>query len=209
MSNNIDKIIYINLNHRQDKKDRIEAHLHEYNLPFERFEAIHYPNFPCYGCGCSHLQVLKLAKQQQYKNVLILEDDFAFNVDKNTLESQLQEFFNYIKTNQITWDVCKLSYNLQHFQHIDNCVVNKTLCSQAASGYLVNSSYYDKLIDLYEKALPLLLETSQHWIYANDIVWKQLQLSDNWFHFKTRLGIQLNGLSDISNVFVDNTVWQK
>jgi len=74
--------------------------------------------------------------------------------------------------------------------------------AQTASGYIVNSSYYDTMIALYEDAMPKLLSTRHHWEYANDQIWKKLQIQDNWFCFKTRIGKQMDGYSDNANAFM-------
>ena len=192
MSHNIDKIIYINLNKRKDRRNEIEQELNNFSLEYERFEAIETPSHGIIGCGKSHLSVLKLAKEKNYKNVLILEDDFMFLVSKEEFEENLSNFFSL----NLDWDVCMLSYNLIKSKQLNNNVVNKVVEVQTASGYLVNNHYYDKLIQLYEWALPLLEQTGQHWIYANDQIWKQYQPNDNWFYFITRIGKQRLSYSD-------------
>ena len=197
MSNNIDKIIYINLDKRTDRRDEIEKELNNFNLSYERYPAIYKTG--AVGCAQSHLNVLKLAKERGYKNVLILEDDFTFLVSKEEFESNLKSFFEKFPN----YDVCMLSYRLHKFEEIKEECVNRLLFSQTASGYLVNSNYYDKLIDLYEKAIPLLEKTGEHWNYANDIVWKDLQKTDKWYYFKTRIGKQRAGYSDHANKVVD------
>lgn len=199
MSHNIDKIIYINLNKRRDIRDEIEQELNNFGLEYERFEAIDTPNFSAIGCFKSHLSVLKLAKERNYKNILILEDDFMFLVSKEEFEENLSNFFSL----NLNWDVCMLSYNLIKSEQLDNNVVNKVIEVQTASGYIVNNHYYDKLIKLYEWALPLLEQTRQDWIYVNDQIWKQYQPHDNWYYFKTRLGKQRPSYSDLSKVFVN------
>lgn len=199
MSNFIDKIIYINLSKRTDRRELIEIELNNFNLNYERFDAISTPDFGIYGCGLSHLAVLKMAKEKGYKNILILEDDFEFLVSKEVFEENLKTFFE----GNIEYNVCMLSYNMQEFVNCDGINVNKVLFAQTASGYIVNSNYYDKLIELYEWCLPLLISTKQHWLYANDIVWKDCQRNDNWYYFKTRIGKQRAGYSDNSNVFRD------
>lgn len=197
MSENIDKIFYINLDKRTDRREEIENELNNFNLPYERFNAFYYPDFCAYGCTVSHLEVIKLAKSRGYKNVLILEDDFQFLVSKEEFETNLRSFFENYKD----FDVCMLSYNLHEFSEINNSVVNKILFSQTASGYIVNSNYYDKLIELYEWAAPQLLSTRMHWVFMNDIVWRDLQRKDNWYYFKTRIGKQRAGFSDNANCF--------
>ena len=189
MSKNIDKIIYINLNKRTDRREQIEKELNDFNLPFERFEAIETPGFGIVGCGKSHLNVLKIARDRNYENILILEDDFTFLVSKEELEKELTNFFNL----NIDFDVCFLSYNLIQKQETSYIFILKALEVQTASGYIVNKKYYNKLINLYEEAMPLLEQTRKHWIYANDQIWKQLQIKDNWYFFSTRIGKQRSG----------------
>jgi GR25 family glycosyltransferase involved in LPS biosynthesis len=202
MCQNIDKIIYINLERRKDRKEQIEKQLDEFKLSYERFEAIDNKEQGTLGCGYSHLNVLKLAKERGYKNILILEDDFEFLVSKEDFEEQLNNFFKL----GLKYDVCFLSYNLIRYEELKNNVVNKGLEVQTASGYIVNNNYYDKLINLYEEYLPLLKETKQHWIYANDQIWKQFQENDNWYYFINRLGKQSSGYSDNAGTYVDYQV---
>jgi glycosyl transferase family 25 len=198
MSHHIDKIIYINLNKRTDRREQIEKELKQFGLEYERFEAIESPGFGTYGCGLSHLQVLKQAKEQGYKNVLILEDDFEFLVKKEEFEKNLTEFFDL----KLDFNVCMLSYNLQETQNTDYDFLLKVLEAQTASGYIVNSNYYDKLIALYEWAIPLLQRTKMHWVYSNDMVWKKFQKEDYWYCFKTRIGKQREGFSDNAECYV-------
>lgn len=98
MSHNIDKIIYINLDHRTDRKDEIEGELEKFNLleKSERYSAICIKEQGILGCTMSHLEVFKLAKARQYNNVLILEDDFQFLISKEEFEDQLIEFLSPI-----------------------------------------------------------------------------------------------------------------
>jgi len=200
MSENIDRIIYINLDKRTDRLEQIVDEFKKFNLEdkAERFPAIYHP-CGIVGCGRSHLAVLKLAKERKYKNVLILEDDFHFVVSKDEFEYNLKLFFENVKE----YDVCLFSYNLNKAESCDFPFLLKILDCQTASGYLVNQHYYDKLINLYENAIPLLELTGQHWIYANDQIWKQLQVIDNWYCFTTRLGKQKAGFSDNSQSYVD------
>lgn len=85
----------INLDRRKDRLIRSETHLQQMGLKAERFSAfefsgeVHCPilDLPIskilhqylgeYGCYRSHLAVLKKAREQNLKNVIILEDDFC------------------------------------------------------------------------------------------------------------------------------------
>jgi len=191
MSHNIDKIIYINLEKRPDRRNEIETELTNFGLVGERFEAIDNPHCGI-GCMKSHLSVLKLAKLNGYKNILILEDDFMFTVSKESFENSLSKFFE-LKPN---FDVCMLSYALLKCEETEEDSIRKVTSAQTTSGYIVNHHYYDKLIQLYEWASPLLEQTGQHWIYANDQIWKQLQEKDNWYLFTERIGKQRPGYNN-------------
>ena len=96
MSHNIDKIIFINLEKRQDRLLEIKNELDTFNLQYERFNAIE-NECGIVGCGYSHLAVLKIAKERNYKNILILEDDFYFVVSKDEFERNLRLFFENVK----------------------------------------------------------------------------------------------------------------
>ena len=199
MSHHIAKIIYINLERRSDRLHEITEELTTFNLEGERFNAISNSN-GIVGCGYSHLEVLKLAKQRGYKNILILEDDFTFLIPKEQFEKELAMLFEH----NIPFDVCMLAYNLMESEaSMHGPFLKRVLSAQTASAYLVNSTYYDKLIDLYDVAIPVLEKTGQHWIYANDQIWKRLQRKDNWVCFTTRIGKQRAGYSDNANKLVN------
>lgn len=75
----IDKVIYINLNRRKDRRLYLSRELKKLGIPKDkifRLEAIEYS--PGYiGCAMSHLHALHMADKEGWKNVLILEDDIA------------------------------------------------------------------------------------------------------------------------------------
>lgn len=201
MSKNIDHIFYINLDKRTDRREEIENELAKYELTAERYSAIYTPHSGIVGCGYSHLNVLKLARDRGYKNVLILEDDFEFVVSKDEFENQLSMFFE----SKIEYDVCMISWIVQRSEEFPEFpFLRKIIDGQTASGYIVNSHYYNSLIELYEWAIPLLDQTNHHWLYANDLVWKRLQPQGKWYYFVKKLGRQRGSYSDNKMCYVEN-----
>lgn len=206
MSKHLDRIFYINLEYRKDRKEEIEQLLREYDLidKSERFIGYHIPEQGILGCSKSHLAVLKIAKDRGYQHTLILEDDFEFVITKEEFENKLTEFFKSDLSNQ--YDVCMLSFNLKEIslENVPECdLVRKVLNAQTASAYIVNGNYLDTIIGLYEWSCPLLEQTKEHWNYANDQCWKTLQKIDRWFHFVERIGKQRSGFSDNSMDFIE------
>jgi len=193
-------VFYINLDKRQDRREQIESELAKYNIKAERIQAIHTPEQGILGCTMSHLLALKMAKDRNYENVLILEDDFEFTVSKEEFETQTNRFFE----TQLPFDVCMISHNIQQSIPQYPEFIHKVLEAQTASGYIVNNSFYDKIIELYEEVIPLLKQTGEHWNYANDQSWKRLQPNANWYAIVPRLGRQRAGYSDNSGQFEDH-----
>jgi GR25 family glycosyltransferase involved in LPS biosynthesis len=200
MSANIDHIFYINLDKRTDRRAEIETELSMYNLVAERYSAIHTPESGIVGCGYSHLNVLKLAKERGYRNVLICEDDLEFVISKGKMEALLGQFFDL----NIEYDVVMLSYIVQVGQETEYDFLGKVIDGQTACCYLVNQNYYDTLINLYSWAIPLLEQTNAHWLYSNDLVWKNLQPDGRWYYFKPRIGRQRTSYSDNKMCMMEN-----
>jgi glycosyl transferase family 25 len=199
----ISKIFYINLDKRTDRRQEIETELNRMGLEAERYAAIHTPHSGIVGCGYSHLNVLKKARDLNLENVLILEDDFMFLVDRETFDKEINQFFESELGKD--FDVLMISYIVQKSRDVEGYTnVKKVIDGQTASGYIVNKRYYNTIIDLYDWAIPLLEQTNEHWNYANDHVWKRLQPVDDWYFTTLRIGRQRCGYSDNKMCYMES-----
>ena len=195
--NNIHHAFYINLDRRQDRRNEFEEECKRMELTVERFPAIdRTPGM--LGCHASHLAVLKKAKEMNYPNVLIFEDDFQFLTDKETFNNQLNAFFK----SEIDYDVLLLSYFVSKSEPL-NELVSRTTDAQTASGYIVNQKFYDTLIENLEGNYKLLETTGKHWLYLNDQCWKSLQKTNRFLYFNLRLGKQRGSISDLTGAYAD------
>lgn len=189
----IDQAIYLNLDKRTDRREHMETQLK--NIGFApdkitRYSAIYNP---LNGLGClkSHLEALKLAKSMCYKAVWIFEDDFAFTVDKETVEYNLRQLM--FKKPQADVALAGYIHKQPPLPPLKVTIfpnLFRVIESQTASSYIVFGHYFDKLIDLFEDAYLQLELTGEHWHYANDQVWKLLQVKDVWYCFTPSLGQQ-------------------
>lgn len=200
--NYIDKIYYINLDKRTDRREEIEYELKRLDIPKEkvkRFTAIEFnPGF--IGCCLSHYHIMNEGYNDDYDNILILEDDFLFMVSKEELENNLKYIFEVRRFDK-PWDVIMFSYNIGFPEHrIEDIpgdpILGKIKYAQTASGYLVNKHYFKKLRDNLYEASHKLIDTGEHWLYLNDVYWRILQETDEWYYFKKRIGKQRASVSD-------------
>lgn len=198
---NIEAVFYINLESRQDRKQNIESELNILGIKYERFNAIPTPGFGILGCGLSHLAVIELAKQRGYQNVLILEDDTHFVLNREEINQVLNRFFSQ----NIEYNVLFLSYVIYQGEKTEYSFLTRGLHTTTATAYIVNSNYYDQLIELYRFSTKRLEQTREHWNYANDLVWKDLQSKDKWYCIHPIIAIQQSGYSDNSMSYQDYT----
>jgi hypothetical protein len=188
---------YINLNRRTDRREQIEAECQKIGISIERFPAIEHW-FGGFGCLQSHLAVLKLARERGYPAVTIFEDDFQFLVTKEEFEDVLSKVPD-------NFDVLMLSYNLFRGQAY-NDTFGKVIEVQSASGYIVHSRFYDKLIANLQEAVQYFgrdLTPTGYGRYTNDQYWKRLQPDSNWLYSLKRIGLQRPSYSDLEKTHVN------
>ena len=190
----IDHVIYINLDYRTDRRGEIEDVLVKYDLfeKSERFSAIK-TNPGCNGCILSHLEALKIAKAKCYKNVLILEDDFLPIVDVNKFNKLIS---NFIKTMDNKYDVLLLHHHDTTVKKTEFDDIYKIIKSYSTCAYLVNGSYIDNLISIYDIGSKMLIKTGMHWLYACDTCVHPLQLNDKWYQLRDIFVIQRPSIAD-------------
>jgi glycosyl transferase family 25 len=201
-NNNMYNGLYINLKHRNDRKKQIEDEFKKEEFHnFQRFNA--FENKKGYlGCSRSHLECLKIAKKNNYKNVIIFEDDFEFLIDKTEFHNLLKQLLT------VDYDVFILSYNTYPYNitKTEHPLLHRIKNTQTASGYIVNRKYYDKLIQNFEDGLNLLEKTDEYSKYAIDQYWKPLQETDVWLCYEKRVGKQRESYSDIEKTNVNYQV---
>ena len=213
----IDKAVYINLDHRDDRRQIMNQFFQEAGIPLEkteRFSAIRHA-VGIVGCAMGHIEILKKAKREGWKSVLILEDDMKWVPDSYTrLEKLVTETPN--------WDVCMLT---GLYMESSPPKIHIAFCTNA---YIVRSHYYDILLSNFETGLKNKLNTRQPGIlsllrdprtekiknyeinrrnfYNIDVYWFKLQMRDNWIAMFPPGCNQLETYSDIYNSVKEHTL---
>ena len=145
------------------------------------------------GCSMSHLKILEIAKENNWDHVLIVEDDILF-----TNPSLFVQQFNKFLNNHPLFDVVLIAgNNCPPYFNVDDTCVQVTRC-QTTTGYLVQSHYFDKLINNFKTGiLNLMKEPENHFLYAIDKFWFHLQSVDKWYLIIPLTVTQREDYSDI------------
>lgn len=183
---------YINLLSRPDRKQHVENQLESIGISAQRFNAIEMTN-GAIGCSMSHLKIIETAKANNWEHVLIVEDDILFT-NPNLFVQQ----FNKFLSNHKDFDVALIAgNNLPPYTRIDDSCVQVTHC-QTTTGYIVQKHYYDILIQNYKNGiLRLMKEPANHFFYAIDKYWFNLQAIHKWYLITPLSVTQREDYSDI------------
>ena len=194
----IDKIIYINMDARTDRRAELEAEFARIGIPEDkimRFPASSYNGCPNTGCLVSHANVIHLAYEMGYRNVLVLEDDFRFIEDAAKVNADIGAFFDM----KLDWDVLMLTTcSAVIIPEYVGYLASRISSSTNGAGYLVNRPMMMELVELFDSNVENLFNTKAHWLYQNDILWKSLMPTKQWYMFNHYLGYQVGGYSDLS-----------
>ncbi|MBW4619817.1 MAG: glycosyltransferase family 25 protein [Cyanosarcina radialis HA8281-LM2] len=154
-----DRAYAINLPHRKDRYQMIVRELEKAGMSLEPnkvevfpaiqpSEAERFSSTAVRGCFLSHLGILKLAKQEGLRNVLIMEDDVAiapeFRTNQNLLVEQLQ---------QRDWGFVYFGHGHQQQLESTSAVALQSFSEPiiTAHFYGVNGAIFDRLILFLEE----------------------------------------------------------
>jgi GR25 family glycosyltransferase involved in LPS biosynthesis len=158
-----DKIYYLNLDSREDRKNRIEDHFNKFKIKAERIpgtivtpeqvtrynEGMVLDEYNLglaparIGCAATQLKAVQAAKDANAKNVLIFEDDaFIFEEHIEALKEALKEL-EYLPK----WDMLFLGANVLAPIHQIAPHVGKLTGAYCAHAYVVNAHFFDKILE--------------------------------------------------------------
>jgi len=192
----VDKIIFINLDHRTDRLEDMTRFFEEAGIPAEKIVRVSgIRDSPgIVGSAKSHIAVMKMIRDNGWENALVLEDDVKWvNYSNETILEHIQNPF----------DVLMLG---GFYVSIDG---NRLLEGWHSSSYIVKKQYLPKLLNNFETGLHKLLSDKftlfhlkKHMIKHDhqnhvDVYWCKLQKVDNWRCIVPPMVIQSGSYSDI------------
>ena len=186
----IEKVVYINLERRKDRLVQIQKELSIFPPEkVQRFDAISHEK-GLIGCVKSHIAVLEMAISQNWKNVLIVEDDMQWS---NFSEALLNKLLSQ------PYDVIGLGGTLVNY----NRNTYRASFFSTTTAYVISNHYYPVLLENFKEGCQKLIEKYEPPKYALDRYWQQIQARDNWYIIMPPICIQRPSYSDIENADVN------
>jgi len=163
----IEKIYIINLKNRIVRWEESLIQLKKFNIEnYERFNAIcpdlkkidpiQYKNnnlkinekyiIGALGCKLSHIEIIKEAKEKNYKQIMILEDDFLFC--KNFIE-KYNKISKDIANEKINIDLLYLGFSIVRKDPFTCTSINnlkKVTNVHTTHAYIINYNFYDTIL---------------------------------------------------------------
>lgn len=205
--NKIDKILFINLEHRKDRLKQINNEFKKMNFPknkIKRIDAVNEKYNGHIGCCKSHIKAMNEIIKNDYKYTMVFEDDFVFTVDLDEFNKKINSFLNNKKDN---WDIIQLASVHVKLKDTDNIKQNdfsRVKRASTSSAYIINRKFAPKLLEDLETSLSKMkkdmdkfnkmnnyIPKKKHQTnYALDQHWYPLQEKSKWYLFKPYLGKQ-------------------
>jgi GR25 family glycosyltransferase involved in LPS biosynthesis len=200
----IDKVFYINLDKRTDRRAEIEDELvnkFKYTRA-ERFVGILYePGI--YGCTMSHICLLRKMIANDWNTMMVFEDDAQLLTSRESIDAHITMF---LQDDQL--DILCIGNSCGDNKPY-NELMNRCFNTQTTSCYVIKKKFVKTLLECYfqdpSKALTLpedSQELGQHIGYI-DTSWFPLQQTHYFMMPKIRQVLQRPSYSDIIHKMAD------
>lgn len=199
----VDKLYYINLDSREDRKTDFLEEMRKMGVPDEkvvRISAVSKPGQGDLGCSLSHIIALEQFIDSGLDNCIVFEDDFTFTQSLQTVNANFESVFSA----DVVYDVIMLSANEVETKKTEHKFLKKVENAQTTSGYMLTKYFATILLQNYRDGAKLLADSYKagksdalQGPFCIDQYWKRLQPQSNWFVFSPKLGVQRESHSDI------------
>jgi hypothetical protein len=186
IDNKLYDLYVINLDHRKDRLDEFLCSAK--NQPFNvyRFSAVKHSK-GYFGCGLSHLSLIKYAKENNLPYIIVVEDDTIFKVDTLPIIEKLVnnlDKWTIFNGAPIFWDKRDDIYSIKVSDSFSDELLNISW-GQSASFIIYNASSYDTMLsyDFKDQIDQFIPKSFTQTILRNEM-----------------LSIQTGSYSDIRNV---------
>jgi GR25 family glycosyltransferase involved in LPS biosynthesis len=197
-----DKVYLINLDRRQDRLENFKKEVVKFNLgDFERFSAYDrnsidlskYPenvNPGVIGLLQSNLKIIQDSKKNNYKKILIIEDDCYFTEEVINIDS-------YFKELPDDWDLLYMGGNHNtNWGYSQPLKINDKIIK-------LHHTFTTHLVGINETMFNTIENALINSSTPIDVLYCDLQKKYNVYSFTPAIALQTEGFSDIENTNVD------
>jgi GR25 family glycosyltransferase involved in LPS biosynthesis len=197
---NFDRVVCINLPHRVDRKIDFVTQCEKYDLgKFDFFNAFNGNNLENknpisngnFGLILSNIEILKQAKKDNLNNILIIEDDCAFN-------DKIQIIDEYLKMLPDDWDMFYIGGNhnigwkgTSHPIYINDKIVK------------LHYTFTTHFVAINNKIFNIVIDRLSKFQEPIDVIYTTIQKDFNVYCTKDIIATQKEGYSDIENKVVN------
>ncbi len=196
-----DKTFCINLERRSDRWEECLIEFNKYGLKnINRFNAVDGKELPQVISGfvtpsrlalvLTNMKILEEALENNYKSILILEDDVEFN-------HQVIDMEDYFKMLPDDWDM--LYFGGNHNTHMNvnpPIIVNEKVCK-------LHTTYSTHCVAINGKSISKVYDRIKKRDNALDVIYVELQNTLNVYSFYPMIATQRVSFSDIENRITD------
>lgn len=208
VNNIFDKIYCVNLDRRPDRWKQTLYEFNEHNIlnvervsavdgcAIDRTEYSHVNNINTSELGLvlTNIKILKHAKENQFERILVVEDDVVFNKDIKAFD----ERYSHVPCD---WDMIYFGGN--HNKH-----KNWRQPTSIAPGVVkIHRTYTTHCIGIHRSFYDTILNKLNTLHAALDVIYTELQQTNNVYCFYPGLAKQRVGYSDIQNEVRDYNNW--
>lgn len=201
--NRLDAIIYINLENRADRKQLLMNDLEKLNTNMDKVHkvsGVFIPKNGHKGCVQSHILALNMIKLNNWKRVLILEDDAELDMPPEAVNELINKTLELLDETQPDWNVIMLGSANKvidesvakiplYLETLNGPVIpvkiEKLKSATTSSAFIVKDTYVDEIISLFNNCNSNMEHgkmTGQGFeFWALDQKWATLQNKDKWF----------------------------
>lgn len=194
----VDAVLYINLEHRVDRREHILAELGRMCVPSEKIHRVDAVrrDLGALGCTLSHIKAFDLILEKGWSRVLVLEDDFTWMPDvvATDVERQVGELMALPR-----WDVVQISWNPSGRVVGGGRLpwLRRAVGVRTTSGYFVRRGFVEELRECFADAAATMEREGWSAEQCCDMRWQELQHEAEWYVAYPPLGYQMDGFSDV------------
>lgn len=147
---NVDNVYCLYLEEFTERKEKAILHFSEKNIQVEMFKGTYYRDKGHYGCKMGHLDIIQDAKNKNYENILILEDDVLF---ENNLPININVPLDFGLFYLSYYEYDNLSIkdkNSDKYMKESKYNLMRMFYTRSTISYIVNKKIYDNILSVRE-----------------------------------------------------------